>query len=47
MTDERGRPPFHDEGRIEHKPSRPYENNPVRKQQDDTRKRADDALKKK
>ena len=45
--DNRGRPPVPNEGRIEHKPSRPYENNPVREQQDKTRGQVGDALKKK
>jgi hypothetical protein len=44
--DNRGRGP-NDEGRIERKPSRPYENNPVKEQQDKTKKGADDALNKK
>ena len=45
--DNKGRPPFTNEGRVEHKSSRPYENNPVRQQQDKTRGQVGDTLKKK
>lgn len=44
--DNRGRGPD-DEGRIERGPKRPYENNPVKDQQDKTKKRAGEALNKK
>ncbi|MCF7988543.1 MAG: hypothetical protein K9L60_13390 [Methylovulum sp.] len=44
--DNRGRGP-NDEGRIERKPSRPYENNPVKDQQDKTRGSIGDILNKK
>lgn len=44
-TDHRGRPPFTNEGRVEHKPSRPYENNPARQQQDKTNQQVRDTLK--
>jgi hypothetical protein len=47
MSDNRGRGPENDEGRVERNPSRPYENNPVKEQQDKTRKGTDDALNKK
>ena len=44
-NDNRGRGP-NDEGRIERNPSRPYENNPTKDQQDKTRQQSNDALKK-
>lgn len=49
MSDNRGRGP-NNEGQVERKPSRPYENNPgnpVKQQQDNTKQRANDALNKK
>lgn len=43
-NDQRGRPPPHNEGRVEHKPSRPYENKTDEVQRK-TRERVGDSVK--
>lgn len=44
--DNRGRPPAHHEGRVEHKPSRPYENKSDEVQRQ-TKERVNESLKRK